>query len=202
MATTSPDNIWTPDSGDDYALTVDLAAMADTVQGSLNGLRSERIARSGTDAERLALVPPDLRDGLQWFSTDTGVQWRRVGGEWVSQGSDWITDPVGVLSPASGWSFNTFRIRKSFDSIFLYVSFDRTGGTISVGATGDIVNTPVGTLVAAWRPSAEMVLSSGNAGRVASGFVGSDGVVTLAAVGGSGDISQGATLSLGGVVLQ
>lgn len=36
MATTSPDNIWTPDSGDDYALTVDLAATADTVQTALN----------------------------------------------------------------------------------------------------------------------------------------------------------------------
>lgn len=36
MATTSPDNIWTPDSGDDYALTVDLAATADTVQTGLN----------------------------------------------------------------------------------------------------------------------------------------------------------------------
>lgn len=36
MAVTSPDNIWTPDSGDEYALTVDLAAMADTVQDALN----------------------------------------------------------------------------------------------------------------------------------------------------------------------
>lgn len=35
MATTSPDNIWTPDAGDDYALTVDLAAMADSVQNAL-----------------------------------------------------------------------------------------------------------------------------------------------------------------------
>lgn len=40
MATTSPDNIWTPDSGDDYALTVDLAATADTVQTALNNVRS------------------------------------------------------------------------------------------------------------------------------------------------------------------
>lgn len=39
MATTSPDNIWTPDSGDDYALTVDLAATADTVQDALTSLR-------------------------------------------------------------------------------------------------------------------------------------------------------------------
>lgn len=41
MATTSPDNIWTPDSGDDYALTVDLAATADTIQDALTALRAE-----------------------------------------------------------------------------------------------------------------------------------------------------------------
>jgi len=40
MATTSPDNLWTPDAGDDYALTVDLAAFADTVQNALNSFRN------------------------------------------------------------------------------------------------------------------------------------------------------------------
>ncbi len=42
MATTSPDDIWTPDAGDDYALTTDLAATADTIQDALNALRGER----------------------------------------------------------------------------------------------------------------------------------------------------------------
>ena len=32
MATTTPDNIFSPDAGDDYALTTDLAALTDTVQ--------------------------------------------------------------------------------------------------------------------------------------------------------------------------
>lgn len=39
MPVTSPDNIWTPDSGDDYALTVDLARMADDIQDALNEVR-------------------------------------------------------------------------------------------------------------------------------------------------------------------
>lgn len=39
MATTSPDNIWTPDAGDDYALTTDLAAMADTIQDAISDVR-------------------------------------------------------------------------------------------------------------------------------------------------------------------
>lgn len=40
MAVTSPDNIWTPDAGDQYALTTDLAATADTVQDALTALRT------------------------------------------------------------------------------------------------------------------------------------------------------------------
>lgn len=43
MATTSPDNIWTPDSGDDYALTTDLAAMADTVQDAISDVRTQGV---------------------------------------------------------------------------------------------------------------------------------------------------------------
>jgi len=47
MATTSPDNIWTPDSGDDYALTVDLAATADTIQIALNNRKSNAVTQTG-----------------------------------------------------------------------------------------------------------------------------------------------------------
>lgn len=36
MALTTPDNIWTPDAGEQYALTTDLATMADTIQDALN----------------------------------------------------------------------------------------------------------------------------------------------------------------------
>lgn len=36
MATTSPDNLWSPDAADDYALTVDWAASMQTVQTALN----------------------------------------------------------------------------------------------------------------------------------------------------------------------
>lgn len=48
MAVTSPDNIWTPDSGDDYALTVDLARTADDVQDALVRVRNESAPRMGT----------------------------------------------------------------------------------------------------------------------------------------------------------
>lgn len=38
MALTSPSNIWTPDPGDDYDLTVDLAATADSIQRALSAI--------------------------------------------------------------------------------------------------------------------------------------------------------------------
>lgn len=41
MATTVPDGIWTPDSSDPYALTIDLATMADTIQDGLDTVRGE-----------------------------------------------------------------------------------------------------------------------------------------------------------------
>lgn len=79
MAVTSPDNIWTPDAGDDYALTVDLAAMADTVQDALNTVKTYRV---GTNAERIALTGADLFEGLSFYATDTNALWRYNGTAW------------------------------------------------------------------------------------------------------------------------
>lgn len=79
MATTSPDNIWSPDSGDDYALTVDLAAMADTTQDAIT---ANRVGRIGTDAERLALSGASLFEGLTFRTTDTRYDWVYTGGVW------------------------------------------------------------------------------------------------------------------------
>lgn len=85
MATTSPDNIWTPDSGDDYALTVDLAAMADTVQDALTAVPRNYLV--GTNAQRLALSGGGLFEGLRFFATDTDVEWLYDGAAWIQVGS-------------------------------------------------------------------------------------------------------------------
>lgn len=96
MATTSPDNIWTPDSGDDYALTVDLAATADTVQAALNTLRNTTASRVGTNAQRLALTGPSLFEGLTFYTTDTNRSW-------FYDGAAWLTADPGtyLLTPSS-----------------------------------------------------------------------------------------------------
>lgn len=87
MATTTPDNIWTPDAGDNYALTTDLAATADTVQDALNDLRANGQYRSITNAARLALSGADLFEGLWVWTTDTQVLWRYTSGAWKIQGN-------------------------------------------------------------------------------------------------------------------
>lgn len=82
MATTSPDNIWTPDSGDDYALTVDLAATADTIQDALTDIRGDIAYRVGLNADRTALTGADLFEGLRFYATDTDLEWFYNGSLW------------------------------------------------------------------------------------------------------------------------
>jgi hypothetical protein len=102
MAVTTPDNIVTPDDGDDYALVQDLGAMADSVQEAITDWKNYGI---GTDAERLALTGssnPPLKEGLLWYSTDihdihtyTGSEWKPL---WVTQKSftpSWSNLTVG-----------------------------------------------------------------------------------------------------------
>ena len=82
-----------------------------------------------------------------------------------------------------------------------YVSFVRKGGTITVPTAGDIANTRVGTFAEGWRPQTALPVSSGASGRVATGFLDSNGTLNLSAVGGSGNIANDDPLSLGGTIL-
>ena len=68
MATTNPDNIWTPDDGDDYALVTDLAAMADTIQAALN--RGGAVSVANT-TER-GTYRPSPTTGARVFRRDVG----------------------------------------------------------------------------------------------------------------------------------
>lgn len=84
MATTSPDDIWTPDAGDDYALTADLAAMADTIQDAISLLRAGLSYISGPDAVRQGIPSGSLFEGLHFWTTDTKIEWIYTGGTWTS----------------------------------------------------------------------------------------------------------------------
>lgn len=43
---------------------------------------------SGTQSERLALTAPKLRNGIKWGETPSGIEYTRIGGQWI------VTTPV------------------------------------------------------------------------------------------------------------
>lgn len=104
MAVTSPDNIWTPDAGDDYALTTDLASTADTVQDAINSLRLNAPAQAGTNAQRLALTGTALFEGLRFYTTDIKKEWEYVGGAWSVVGALFVARRGTTQSLPSGWN--------------------------------------------------------------------------------------------------
>lgn len=82
MAVTSPDNIRTPDSGDQYALVQDLGVLADTTQAAITKRGNLFV---GTAAQRTAFTT--ATNGMNWQDTDgTAARYVRVAGAWVMQG--------------------------------------------------------------------------------------------------------------------
>jgi len=93
MATTSPDNIWTPDSGDNYALTTDLAATADSIQDAISGLRlNGATGLIDTTANR----PAAGVKGRTFYATDTDILWFDDGSTWKNRTPGIY---VGAISP-------------------------------------------------------------------------------------------------------
>lgn len=103
MATTSPDNIFSPDLSNPWLQTVDLAAMADSVQGALNGVRAERSDFNqqfyGPAAARGTLTGVNLGDTYQ--DTDGARVMHRYDGQWRAWESEWISW-TPVLSAGAG----------------------------------------------------------------------------------------------------
>lgn len=100
MATTSPDNLKTPDAGDQYALVQDLGALADTVQ---NALKRRANLMLGTVAERNAFTA-SAPQGIHWQDTDgtnlfewvmRNGSWERAGGSSTAAGAGTLTMPTG-----------------------------------------------------------------------------------------------------------
>ena len=87
---TTPDNIWTPDQGDDFALTTDLAATAESIQLALNRRAN---AYTGTTSQRVAAQ--DLPVGTTWTDTDGSF------GTWVMRESGWGPAPGSIITVAS-----------------------------------------------------------------------------------------------------
>ena len=79
MATTSPDNIWTPNSSEDYDYVIDAAATATSVQ---NALTKRANSYTGTTTQRDAFTS----------AAPEGSLWSDTNGDkilWIKQGASW-----------------------------------------------------------------------------------------------------------------
>lgn len=81
MATTSPDNLWSPDSTDDYDFTIDAAAMQSTVQAAISAVRTGANAFKGL----LAARPAAGVEGRTYYATDTNRSFRDDGTTWIPE---------------------------------------------------------------------------------------------------------------------
>lgn len=102
MATTTPDNIYSPDAGQQYALTQDLLAMADSVQ---DALLTRGTTLSGAGAPSSGLTAPD---GTLYVDTSSGLLYLKISGSWsrfmrtTGGGFNGITDSLGELTIPHG----------------------------------------------------------------------------------------------------
>lgn len=190
MATTSPDNIWSPDSGDDYALTVDLAAMADTVQDALTAVKTYRIM---TDAQRLALTGADLFEGLTVYTTDNDTEWRYTGSSWIRIGGD--TGWTSFTSFGTGWTATagyTPQIRRIGNRV-------QIRGALTLGSNG--AYSSIATLPEGFRPSANTWLGVSQSSQLGvSGMLllNSSGLLTVPSLYRTGSPTTGAVFPLVG----
>jgi len=123
----------------------------------------------------------------------------------LSDRIDDLEDDSGVLTTGitaiAGWTLvDQFRHRVG-KVITWRVIVTRSGGTISVGSTGDINNVAIALLPAGWRPGFEVVASGADSGALAQGYVDTDGQVYLAAVSPTSTIVNGTFITLGGTLI-
>ena len=122
MATTSPDNIWTPDATDDYALTADLATTASTVQTAITSVRNpaDRNQQFYGPSASLGSVTGMKRGDTYQESDGAFRLWRYDGAAWVRQESG-----LTLVRPSSVSGSG--------------VSIDANGHVIGTGATAGSV---------------------------------------------------------------
>lgn len=96
MATTTPDNIRTPNPTDPYNLVADLAILASDVQTALNRRANLYF---GTAAQRAAFTTAP--NGTHWQDTNGSMyEWVRIAGVW--RGSRPIGGQLTLTAPSGG----------------------------------------------------------------------------------------------------
>lgn len=174
--------------------------------GTIDVLNSDGTA----DVVVSGIVVPDLPvvDGAVVVSGDT-VMLISYRGQLIVLGrarsrvmdTPYVTSGIGTIE--SGWTLNYQRGQIRGGVAFVGIEFVRTGGTITVPADGNITNTLVFQLNAAWRqPTAGANLSPGLSstatGRMCAATITAAGIISLSATTPGSNIVDGNALSLYG----
>ena len=177
MAVTSPDNIRTPDSGDQYALVQDLGVLADSTQAAITKRGNLYV---GTAAQRTAFTT--AVNGVNWQDTDgTAARYVRVAGAWVMQGDKaysgpsaqrtaFTTAPAGVTWQDTDGGKNSY-VRDG--SVWRMVGrFAEASGTAVYTSN---INAGTGATLAVTFPAGRftvppIVNTSASSGRITAGF--------------------------------
>lgn len=194
MAIQTSDGITSPGSGDAFNYAAQLATLAQTTQLALEKRANSYI---GTSAEREA-VRLLLTEGSLWSDTNgdkalymlQGSQWVRI---WPEVKGPRVT--TGWITMQSGWKARTTatnHINRRGDWVYLFLGFERSGGTINVPNSGNISNHTIGQVKPEWKPNTVQPLSGGNAtGRLAGYTINTAGQIRLNSVAGTTNIAKG-----------
>ena len=180
---TTPKGIWSPDDGDDWDLTIDLAAMAISTDAAIPGTDNVNQQFYGPAAGRTALT--GVKPGDTYQETDAGkLTWRQnTAGLWRVFNTN---GPVG-LTLTSGWTSITPAIFEVRGGVIFF-----NGRLSATSGAGEIMF----TLPSDYAPVAERIEVAFDAITVKEIIIGTSGAVVLYGKGASsvGDLRT-ATIS-------
>lgn len=133
MATTTPDNLRTPDPGDPYNLVPDLQTLANDVQTAL----LKRPLSSGTSTERTAFTSTATA-GWLWQDTDGAkLLWRKDGASWTPAVWRWTGTSAQMTAFAAPNGFEWYNTSDS-------KTYQRVGGSWVADDSGWVTATITG----------------------------------------------------------
>lgn len=144
MATTSPDNIRTPNPTDNFNLVADWATTASDVQDALTRRAN---AYKGTASQRGSLTST-AADGTLWQDTD-GVKmiWRKDGSVWVPAVWRWsgTTAQMNAFAAPDGFEWHN----TTTGLVYRRSAGSWVGGiyTVSITGSGWVTQSPVSAIV-------------------------------------------------------
>ena len=111
------------------------------------------------------------------------------------------TTSIAGISAASGWSLSSSSIKKVGSIVSFYFTFTRSGTSISGSTNGNIANTAVLTLPAAYTPTVQQAFVSADSGHLCNYILTSSGTLSMVATVPNNDISNGNTFSVAGTYM-